>query len=88
MHSLQAKNVLRRDDSHSGSPRIAVASLHRLTLCKGEAAMITSSSRTFRNALTAYCSHIERRRSMARVRDLDDHMLRQFGLSRVQLVAM
>ena len=50
--------------------------------------MITSSSRTFRNALTAYCSQIERRRSMTQVRDLDDHMLRQFGLSRVQLVAM
>ena len=37
--------------------------------------MITTSSRTFRNALTAYHNHIERRRSMARVRDLDDHML-------------
>ena len=50
--------------------------------------MITTSSRTFRKALNAYRNHIERRRSMARVRDLDDHMLRQFGLSRVQLVAM
>ena len=50
--------------------------------------MNTNSNRTFRNALTAYCNHIDRRRSMARVRDLDDHMLRQFGLNRVQLVAM
>ena len=50
--------------------------------------MITSSSRTLRNGLTAYCRNLDRRRSMARVRDLDDHMLRQFGLSRVQLVAM
>ena len=50
--------------------------------------MITTSSRTFRKALNAYHSHVERRRSMAQVRDLDDHMLRQFGLSRVQLVAM
>ena len=50
--------------------------------------MITSSSCTFRNAVTAYCSHIERRRSMAQVRHLDDHMLRQFGLSRIQLMAM
>jgi hypothetical protein len=29
--------------------------------------MIDTSSRTFRNALTANCSHIERRRSMALV---------------------
>ena len=50
--------------------------------------MITNSSRTFRNALNACRSHIERRRSMAQIQDLDDHMLRQFGLSRIQLVAM
>ena len=59
-----------------------------MTLCYGEAAMITNSSRTFRNALNACRHHIERRRCMAQVRHLDDHMLRQFGLSRVQLLAM
>ena len=49
--------------------------------------MITTSSRTFRNALTAYCSHIERRRSMAGSGSRRPHA-RQFGLNRVQLVAM
>ena len=50
--------------------------------------MFTNSSRTFRKALNAYHNHVERRRSMAHVRDLDDHMLRQFGLNRVHMVAM
>lgn len=50
--------------------------------------MFTSSSRSFRNVLNAYHNHVERRRSFVRVRDMDDHMLRQFGLSRVQLLAM
>jgi uncharacterized protein YjiS (DUF1127 family) len=50
--------------------------------------MFTNSSRTFRKALNACHNHIERRRSMAQVRHLDDHMLRQFGLSRVLLVGM
>ena len=50
--------------------------------------MFTNSSRTFRNVLTAYCSQIERHHSMARVRNLDDHTLRQFGLSRAYLVGM
>ena len=86
--ACRRRMFLRRDGRHSGSTGIAVASLHRMTLCEGEAAMFTTSSRTFRNALNAYHNHVERRRSMARVRDLDDHMLRQFGLSRVQLVAM
>ena len=43
--------------------------------------MFTNSSRTFRRALPAYSSHIERRRSKVRVQYLDNHMLRQFGLS-------
>jgi uncharacterized protein YjiS (DUF1127 family) len=55
---------------------------------QGEAAMFTNSSRNFRKALNAYHDHIERHRAMVQVRDLDDHMLRQFGLSRVQLMAM
>jgi uncharacterized protein YjiS (DUF1127 family) len=55
---------------------------------EGEAAMFTSSSRSFRNVFSAYHNHVERRRSFVRVRDMDDHMLRQFGLSRVQLLAM
>jgi uncharacterized protein YjiS (DUF1127 family) len=50
--------------------------------------MFTNSSRTFRKALNAYHNHVERRRSLVQIRDLDDHMLRQFGLSRIQLVAM
>ena len=50
--------------------------------------MFTSSSRSFRNILNAYHNHLERHRPIRRVRDLDDHMLRQFGLSRVQLLAM
>ena len=50
--------------------------------------MFTNSSRNFRKALNAYRDHIERHRAMVQIRDLDDHMLRQFGLSRVQLMAM
>ena len=50
--------------------------------------MFTNPSRNFRKALNAYRNHIERHRAMVQVRDLDDHMLRQFGLSRVQLMAM
>ena len=40
--------------------------------------MFTNSSR----------SHIERHRSIGLVRNLDDHMLRQLGLSQVHLVAI
>lgn len=50
--------------------------------------MFTNSTCTFRNAINACRSHFECRRSMAQVRDLDDHTLHQFGLNRVQLVAM
>lgn len=50
--------------------------------------MFTNSSCTFRKALDAYHGHVERRRSLVQVRNFDDHMLRQFGLSRIQLMAM
>lgn len=50
--------------------------------------MVTRSSRTVRKALIAYHSHVERRRSIAQVRALDDHMLRQLVLNRVRLMAM
>ncbi len=50
--------------------------------------MFTNSSRTFRSAVMAYSSRIEHRRSKVRVQYLDDHMLRQFGSSCVQLIVM
>jgi hypothetical protein len=70
--------LLHRDGCQRSSPGIGMASFHRATRCKGEAAMITNSSRTFRNAIDACRSYFEHHRSVAQVRELDDQMLRRF----------
>jgi hypothetical protein len=42
-------------------------------------------ARVIRSALNAWSKRIAHRATMAKVRDLDDHMLRQFGLTRVEV---
>ena len=70
------------------SQRIILASWYQMTHRPREATVFTSSSRTVCIALIAYHSHVERRRSIAQVRALDDHIPRQLGLNRVKLMAM
>lgn len=50
------------------------------------AVAMSNSSRPgqlFQAAIKACRNHFERRRALAQIRQLDDHMLRQFGLNRV-----
>ena len=81
--------LLRRDCGHSTSAENRRSFSPSNATKPGRGRHVSPTpSRNFRKALNAYRNHIERRRAMVQVRDLDDHMLRQFGLSRVQLMAM
>ena len=51
---------------------------------------ITSTSRAghlMQSAVQALHDRMEARRAMAQIRQMDDHMLRQFGLNRIALNA-